>query len=67
MQYFQMKHVNDVAVGEAIFFKGKYRTVGKKDIKRNSFMGRSIFGDSFSSGHKLVKVLKFCNDWEQQQ
>lgn len=48
---------HDVRVGDAIFFQGDFRTVSTKDIKRDPFMGLSIFGDTFRGGLEKVKVL----------
>lgn len=48
-------HIKDVKVGDIIFHDGKWRTVGKKDIKEDPFMGRTIFGDSYQLGYKLLQ------------
>lgn len=49
-------HIKDVRVGDTVFHDGKWRTVGKKDIKEDPFMGRTIFGDSYQLGYKLLQL-----------
>lgn len=54
----EMVHISQVLPGDTIYFDGHLRTVGKKDIKIDSFMGKSIFGDSFRLGYlKVDKVI----------
>ena len=48
-------HINTINVGDIIMFDGVLRTVGKDDIKYSSFMGKTIFGDSFHLGYKFVE------------
>lgn len=36
---------------------GRERTVCQTNIKYNSFMGVTIFGDSYHIGHKLVPTI----------
>lgn len=45
-----------IRVGDTILHEGKEMTVCRGDITRSAFMGISIFGDCYRSGHK--KVLK---------
>lgn len=49
-------HIKDVKVGDIVFHDGKWRTVGKGDIKEDPFMGRTIFGDSYQLGYKLLQL-----------
>lgn len=49
-------HINDVKVGDIVFHDGEWRTVGKEDIKEDAFMGRTIFGDSYQLGYKLLQL-----------
>jgi hypothetical protein len=54
-------HKNRIVAGDVIVCPdGKERTVCQKDIRTNSFLGVTIFGDSYHGGHKLVprKVIK---------
>lgn len=51
-------HKDMVRAGDCILcLDGVVRTVSENDIKHDSFMGRSIFGDSYQLGHKPVKVV----------
>jgi len=53
------KNIDDVEIGDVIICSdGKERTVSKSDIKKNNFMGTTIFGDSWKNGHDLVSVKK---------
>lgn len=53
-------HISQIGVGDAILCgDGKIRTVCKSNIKRSEFMGITIFGDSYHSGHKLVVRVNF--------
>lgn len=49
-------HISQVRVGDAIVCPdGCVRTICANDIKRNSFMGTSIWGDSYKIGSVPVK------------
>ena len=48
-------HISQISAGDTIHHDGAIRTVCGKDIKKDGFMGTSIFGDSYKSGHNLVK------------
>lgn len=52
-------HINDIKVGDAVYHNGNFHTVGNKDIKHSSSMGRTLFGDSYSLGHKPVKRVVY--------
>ena len=45
--------------GDIVIHNGVEKTVSGNDIKKDSFMGTSIFGDSYNNGHKLVRVVIF--------
>lgn len=52
-------HIKDIKVGDIVLFHGVERTVTAKDITEDSFMGRSLFGDSYCLGYRAVlKVVK---------
>lgn len=51
------KHISKVQHGDTIFHKGKIKTLTNDNIRRCSFMGVSIWGDSYHGGHKLVTEL----------
>jgi hypothetical protein len=54
-------HISSISIGDTIICDsdGLERTVGKGNIKRGSFMGISIFGDSYRLGTVLVKKVLY--------
>lgn len=52
-------HISLISQGDVVLcHDSKERTVCKKDIKRDNFMGITLFGDSYKLGRELVtKVL----------
>lgn len=52
-------HIKDIKAGDTVLFHGVEKTVTAKDITEDSFMGRSLFGDSYCLGYRAVlKVVK---------
>lgn len=47
-------HIKKIKAGDTILHNDKLVTVCNKDIKQSNFLGRTIFGDSYSLGYKLV-------------
>lgn len=58
---FKIKEIDiaDVVPGDTILHNGEQKTVTKCNIKRDDFMGVSIFGDSYNLGYKKVKKVIF--------
>ena len=56
-------HRDYIMVGDQILCKdGQIRTVCSKDIRYDSFMETSIFGDTYMLGHeKVKKVINFTS------
>lgn len=54
-----MAHISEIENGDAIMHNGHLMTVCNDDIKRCSFMGISIFGDSYRMGRQLVERVTF--------
>jgi len=51
-------HISRISAGDVILHNDKEMTVCEKDIKRDDFMGFTLFGDSYKLGRALVtKVL----------
>lgn len=51
-------HISQIRPGDTILHTdGQARTVCRKDITRDSFMGISLFGDSYRLGTIPVKKL----------
>ena len=55
----QEVHISTIRGGDTVMHNGEMKTVSFNNIKRGGFMGTSIFGDSYMSGHKLVKKIIF--------
>jgi hypothetical protein len=53
-------HIDHIKVGDLVVHDGKVRTVGKDHIKHDSFMGKTLWGDSYKLGKTPVKkVVKY--------
>lgn len=54
MKGYASVHITQVRVGDVVFFDGKDRTVGAKDLKRDPLMGITLWGDSYNLGYLPV-------------
>jgi len=52
-------HISSLRQGDIILHNGELKTVSGTDLKRDKFMGTSVFGDSYHAGHKPVKKVMF--------
>lgn len=52
-------HISTIRQGDTVMHNGEMTTISGTDIKYDSFMGTSIFGDSYRLGHKLVTKIFF--------
>ncbi len=52
-------HISEINSGDAILHNGEIKTVCNRTIKNCSFMGRTLFGDSYNLGNKLVTRIVF--------
>ena len=60
-------HISCIKSGDTIIHNdGKLTTVCKNNIKRDSFMGITLFGDSYKLGYQLVKRIEFIKSWEEK-
>lgn len=50
------KHISEIVPGDTIVCNGELYTVTAKNIKSDSFMGLTVFGNSYKSGHQPVQV-----------
>jgi len=50
-------NISKISIGDTVLHNNKLMTVGKDDIKKSSFMGITLFGDSYSIGNKLVSKV----------
>ncbi len=54
----QKVHISLIQASDTVFHDGKARTVCANDIRRDGFMGRTLFGDSYVLGRKpVVRVV----------
>jgi len=53
-------HISLIQSGDTVEHEGEMVTVSGNNIGSCSFMGKSIFGDSYRSGRKLVKRIRFA-------
>lgn len=52
-------HISQIKSGDTILHEGKVTTVCQKNIKHDSFIGKTLFGDSYRSGRILVTKIDF--------
>ena len=52
-------HISQVIIGDTVIHEGAMQTVSGTNIKYCSFMGKSLFGDCYHSGHKPVERVIF--------
>lgn len=50
-------HISLIRASDTVFHEGKVRTVCKGNLKNDSFMGPTLFGDSYNLGRKPVYRL----------
>lgn len=50
-------HISTINQGDTVIHRGHLMTVGKSDIGYSSFMGWTLFGDSYKLGYEPV-ILK---------
>lgn len=55
-------HISNINVGDTIMHYGEMKTISGTNIKGDSFMGKTLFGDSYHSGHKLIDRIIFTKN-----
>lgn len=50
-------HIDNIMPGDTVEHNGKMMTVCRSDIKRGTFMGTTLFGDSYRLGRIPVKKV----------
>lgn len=50
-------HISTITGGDTILHNGKITTVSENNIKHDNFMGKTLFGDSYKMGNKLVTKI----------
>ncbi len=56
-QKIELVDISTIRAGDTIVHDGKLRTVCNNNIQYCSFMGITLFGDSYKSGHTKVKLV----------
>lgn len=54
-------NINTVKVGDMVEHNGVLKTVGACNIGGDKFIGRTLWGDSYNCGHKLVTRVSFSS------
>lgn len=53
-------HISNIVSGDTIIHTdGEMRTVTNSNIGKVDLLGRTLFGDSYKAGHKLVSKVVF--------
>jgi hypothetical protein len=55
-------HISNINVGDTIMHYGEMKTISGNNLKRDSFMGTTLFGDSYNIGHKLIDRIIFTKN-----
>ena len=55
--YTEGVHISTIRIGDTVEIDGELKTVGKSNVKQDSFIGVTLFGDSFRSGSVQVKKV----------
>lgn len=53
----KLVHISEISAGDTIIHEGKLTTVSYNDIRVDSFIGRTLFGDSYRLGFKSVQKV----------
>lgn len=54
-----MTAICDIKIGDTVLVYGRLMIVGRYDIVHDSFMGTTIFGDSYHINRKIIKCKIF--------
>ena len=55
---YQKVHISTIKQGDVILHNGELITVSRDYIKRDPFMGLTLYGDSYNLGNKpVIKVI----------
>jgi hypothetical protein len=55
----KLTHISEIKSGDTIRHNGEMRTVSGTDIKGDSFIGKTLFGDNYNIGYKSVEMVIF--------
>ena len=54
-------HISEISVGAIVEHEGVIRTVSQNYLKRDSFIGVTLYGDSYLLGQKPVLLWEYQN------
>ena len=52
-------HISNISQGDTIMHHGEMKTISGTNIKGDSFIGKTLFGDCYHLGYKLVDKVTF--------
>ena len=52
-------NIRDIRPGDTVIIDGVMKTVCRNNIKRDPFLGVTLFGDSFNMGRTQIKKVIF--------
>lgn len=52
-------HIRDIRPGDTVIHNGEMKTVCRNNIKRDPFLGITLFGDCHNMGRTLIKKVIF--------
>lgn len=53
----KMVHKSEIKIGDTVIHNGELRTVGKETFGNDSFMGLTLWGDSYRLGYQKVELV----------
>lgn len=53
----RLVNIDQVNPGDTVLHNGHLKTVCKNNINFSTFMGVSLFGDTYNLGHKPIKLI----------
>ena len=52
-------YISDLRIGDTVLHAGRVATVGRENLKRDQFMGVTLYGDSYRIGRlPVVRLVK---------
>lgn len=60
-------HINDIKVGDTVEHHGVIKTVGACNMGGDKFIGRTLWGDSYMGGRKLVTRVSYPRFYRGEQ
>jgi len=52
-------HISDLRIGDTVLHAGRVVTVGRENLKRDQFMGVTLYGDSYRLGRlPAIRLVK---------